>query len=604
MSVFETSLEKISRLIAQQWGINVVFEGTEARTDGKTITLPACSELSEAITQDLNSFLDAQVAKVKYSNFEQLNKAFSGKGKAFSEQLFKVAEQTRAEKLLTQNYPGCKYNLDPLNDRVKQELKSSWDKLPWPVRTIQSIKDYLEGRSVEVDSDVADLFKEIEPHLKDLAQARSTSEVRKRTEEITNSILSYLEDEQPEQDQSNSEENQEQGDESSEGSGSGDTEGDDSSESAEGASGSEETEGAEEAGESKESEGAEGEDKQPSKQELKESSQDLMDDKHAWQDYNMSAEDLINDEIKEEVAPGGGRPKYGKALKQHIPATTRFDVEIDWTAQGDHTKYVALKQSVQQHVTPIRRSLERTLKVIENARWRQEKERGQLNTRALAKLVSEPGYRKPFKELTKTEVNNVAIQILIDMSGSMGGRMETAKATAVVLAEALRELDITFEVTGFHSEYDAKFAKWSNENARGSEYNRYAESLRKYIFKNFDSMNLNGITRLYVGSQNPDGEGVRWAANRLSKQKAKRKILFVLSDGAPAAEGDCSVLAKDLKLSIEQVTKHGIEVVGIGIQTDHVKEYYPDFIVVNKIHDLPSETMNKLSKLILKGVSH
>lgn len=615
MGIFETSLEKISRLMAQQWGINVVFEGTEAKTDGKTITLPAHPDLSEKIIQDLNSLLDAQVARVKYTNFNLLNKAFSGKGKAFSEQLFKAAEQSRAEKMLVQNYPGCKYNLDPLNNRMRQDLQSSWKKLPWPVRAVHSIRDALEGRKIEFDDDIKDILTKINPLVEELKNAKSTSDVRLRSEEITQQILDYLddsaEDSNPsQQDDSAEDSNPSQQDEqsSSSSSDSDSEEGEASKDASQSQdSGSDSDEGGEGSGKSAEADESQSEaveSSRSSKDQLQDAKQEMFDDASAWQDYNMSTDDLINDEIKTEIAPGGGRPQYGKALKQHIPATTRFDLEIDWTAQGDHAAYAAIKQSVQEHVSPIKRSLEKSLKVIENARWRQERERGQLNTRSLARLVSEPGYRKPFKELTKTEVNNVAIQILIDMSGSMGGRMQTATATAVVLAEALRELNITFEVTGFHSEYSSQFASWSRANNIDSRFNRQNEALHKYIFKNFDSLNLTGITKLYVGSQNPDGEGVRWAASRLSKQKAKRKILFVLSDGAPAAEGDCSILAKDLKLAVEQISKHGIEVVGVGIQTTHVKEYYPDFIVVNKISDLPSETMNKLSKLILKGVPH
>lgn len=598
MSLFETSLQKISRLIAQQWGIDVIFEGTEAKTDGRTITLPACSELSQEIMSDLNGFLDAQVAKVKYTNFSLLNKTIQGKGKALHEQLFKAAEQVRVERSLVQQYPGCQYNLNPLHEKMASELQSSWDTLPWPVRVVHSVRSALQGKPRKPDDDTAEILSKINPLIEDLQRSRSTQSVLDITQEITRRVLEYLEEEE--------EENKDQRPENSS------SEQDTANQSAEEQEGqsspgnSSDLEDSSESDEDKAGEAGEAEEaaSQGTSPELSEADKSMLENSQKWTDYDMSTDDFVNKEIKTEIAPGGSRPQYGKSKQQHLPATTRFDVEIDWTATGEHSGYVALKQGVQEHVAPIRRSLERALKVIENARWSQERERGLLNTRSLSRLIAEPGYRKPFKELTKTEINNVAIQILIDMSGSMGGRMETAKATAVVLAEALKELDIPFEVCGFHAQYDSKFANWSHANkADPSVFNRRTEALRKYVFKRFDSHNLTGITRLYVGSQNPDGEGVRWAAERLSRQKTKRKILFVLSDGAPAAEGDCNILAKDLKLAVDQVTKFGIEVVGIGIQTSHVKEFYPDYIVVNKVQDLPSETMHKLSKLILKGVS-
>ncbi len=621
MSLFETSLEKIARLMAQQWGIKVVFEGTEAKTDGKVITLPAVGELSEEIMQDLNGFLDGQAARAKYTNFAALNKAFSGKGKAFHQQLFKAAEDNRTEKKIIEELPGCEYNIRPLNDKVRNLLKDQWDKLPWPARAVQTIRDALDGKDPEIDEDFKDAYKRIKPVIKDLANAKTTNEVLQRTGEITKRLMEYLDDPGADDPSESDEESEEEGEGDPQpgkgkGKGKGKPDKDGEGESEEGGDPSE---GSEEDGDGSEGDGdgegpehdkdgkkeAKGDMKKPSKEDMKDAS-DMMDDDSKWDDLDMTASDYINKEIREEISPGGGkRPKYGRSNKEHVAATTRFDVTEDYTGEGDKAAYMMLKQQVQQHVAPIRRTLEKALKVIENARWRQERERGLLNNRSLSKLVAEPGYRKPFKELTKEAVNDVAIQILIDMSGSMAGRMDTAKSTAIVLAEALKELDISFEVTGFYSAHSPKAIAWARDaKIDMSQYNRCTEALHTCIFKSFDSYNLTGISKLYVGQQNPDGEAVRWAAKRLSQQKQKRKILFVLSDGAPATgEGHFDILHRDLKLSVENIVKHGIEVVGIGIQTDCVKEFYPDYVVVNRIDELPKEAMTKLSKLILKGVT-
>jgi len=169
------------------------------------------------------------------------------------------------------------------------------------------------------------------------------------------------------------------------------------------------------------------------------------------------------------------------------------------------------------------------------------------------------------------------------------------------MAEALRDLDITFEVTGFHSVDDHRVR---DKLKRGDErdYNRSCERLDLHVFKSFDKVNLTGIEKLFVGVQNPDGECVRWAAKRLAERREARKILIVLSDGAPATgDGSCRILNSDLKKAVKDITKSGIECVGLGIQTHSVQEFYTDNVVIDNIKDLPSKAMSKLSKILLKG---
>jgi cobalamin biosynthesis protein CobT len=185
----------------------------------------------------------------------------------------------------------------------------------------------------------------------------------------------------------------------------------------------------------------------------------------------------------------------------------------------------------------------------------------------------------------------------------MGGRMDTAKKATIAMAEALKALDIPFEVTGFYSEPDSNVAKVYAALPEESKkrFNRKSERLELHIFKSFDAPTLSGIEKLHPGSQNPDGECVQWAAKRLSERKEKRKILMVLSDGEPAT-GDSrrDVLCSDLRRRIMQIEKSGIECVGVGIQTPAVKEFYPDFIVLNDLKDLPKAAMTKLSKLLVR----
>lgn len=593
MSVFETALEKIARLIADRWGINVIFEGDSVKTDGKTITLPAITDdMTPEQIEDLNAYLDNQVAHCKFTDFEDY-RPYEGDGQAFHEQLLKVAEEHRVEQKLIELFPGCKHNMAMLKAKIRDKLATEWDKLPYPAKLIITAQDQLEGREGQLEEDLQGMYKLIEDRVEQVRECKTTKEVRELTAEMTREYVQLGDKLAQPINQPAPSEDGEQGEPC---------------------------------------EGGEGEKGKKGKGKGKGLLDKLFGDGEEFSpgDTQMTMSDVMGEgdgqpqdgEFKDKKQkarrgrPMPGRFNGGTAIEYdknqgkrlHIAASTRFDTEEDLTGQGDKTKYLHLKKEVSRHVAPIRRTLEKALKVAEDVRWRQERERGMINTRTLAKLVAEPGYRKPFKQQTREEVNNVAVEFLVDMSGSMGGnKIRLAKATVIALGEALKGLDIPFEVTGFYSGMTGcdKLRRHLEANPHLQDYDKYnriSETLNHFVFKRFDSVDLSGIEKMHSGGNNTDGESVRWAARRLSKQKQKRKILFVLSDGYPAAEGDNNILFHDLKSAVQEISKHGIEVVGLGIMSTSVEQFYPDHVVVNHLEELPKAAMTKLSKLILKNM--
>ena len=103
-----------------------------------------------------------------------------------------------------------------------------------------------------------------------------------------------------------------------------------------------------------------------------------------------------------------------------------------------------------------------------------------------------------------------------------------------------------------------------------------------------------------MGDCNEDHSAVRWAAERLLDRKEPRKILMVLSDGQPAAEGMQEVLAYNLKEEVKRLDKMGVECVGMGIKSTAVRHYYKDNVVINNISELPIQAMKKMSQLLTK----
>jgi cobalamin biosynthesis protein CobT len=230
------------------------------------------------------------------------------------------------------------------------------------------------------------------------------------------------------------------------------------------------------------------------------------------------------------------------------------------------------------------------------------KDRGNLDQRRLHVLGMGTTTDVFMKRTVKPELDT-AISLLVDASGSMTGtKIALAAQVAYLLSSTLETINIPNEVLSF--------TDGSSRKAYPVGYDRYAP-LEHFIHKSFSSrlkhcteaMNRIGCAM----RNNTDGESVLWAAARLAIRKEKRRILFVLSDGIPSnGHTEESKLHGHLKEMVQMVSKHGIECIGIGIQTNSVKEFYPHNVVVNNIDDLVTTVYGELVKAIRgakKGVN-
>jgi len=619
-STFESGIGKLARILARQFSVNVVFKGNGAYTDGKTIYLPSIKDLSKELTADINGFCDHEVGHVRYTTMKTLDK-IPTRGRSFNFSLLNALEDVRVERLMIKDYPGCAYNLDALNTKYLTLLYApeKFNSLEWPVQLALSITAAVtaDKKIPKPNARIARLLALVDSEVKKFNLAKSTDEVLEITTAITNKIFDEIAREKAAKEKAEKEKGEKVEDEDEgEGAESSDDEAgdkesneekaDEADEAGDKESNEEKADEADEADESdeagdEESEAGEGEAGEcesesvagePTDEQI-ESGNKMMTGEKEFK--APSVDEYVNEQIKSEI-------KESSSNWDHLPSTTEYDQVIDKTGTGSHVEYLDLRKQVSQHTASIKRQFEKTLKIVENARWQGERERGQINQRSLTSLITQPNYRTPFKQLKRVDTTNVVIQLLVDLSASMRGRMETAKMSVIAIAEALLELGFEFEVTGFTSVADPMVERKTRKMSDSSRYNRTNESLRHFIFKRFGVNNLSGITEMKIGQQNVDGESVRWAAKRLGEQKQKRKILMVFSDGSPAANGpDNGLLDKDLIESVKMIEKSGIETIGIGIQTDAVKRFYKNAVVVSSLEDLPKKAMSELTKIILKG---
>jgi cobaltochelatase CobT len=330
-------------------------------------------------------------------------------------------------------------------------------------------------------------------------------------------------------------------------------------------------------------------------------------DKHAHSSESYIGLKL-NAEIEGQPQPDLKSGLYaGKTIKEAVslPFTRKYDKVIDYSGKGNYSEYTREKHIVMPLISPIKLALERVLKVKENARLVSYRERGKLHARALSQLVVDKNFRLVFSEHKKTDTTNVAVQLLIDLSGSMSGqKIKLARQAALAIGESLHALNIAFEVTGFQTgsnyEIQSELSKMTKDDLK--RFNRFGETLELRVFKSFDCTSLSGISEAHSGGANADGESLIWAAKRLMQRSEKRKIMLVFSDGQPAYGGaDHQILAGDLKRVVGLLTKLGVETLGFGIQTSDVSIFYPKYVVVTDINKLPRIVMGEVAKLLGDG---
>lgn len=225
-----------------------------------------------------------------------------------------------------------------------------------------------------------------------------------------------------------------------------------------------------------------------------------------------------------------------------------------------------------------------------------------------------------FKRKIKGLDLDTYVELLIDHSGSMsGGKINLATQASIVLAEALDKVNVKFGISGFTCHFDdhglsPELAKrlYEVESAyrdRSMNFDRY-EPLVEFCYKTADeplskARPLLPLMPKQNMSNNCDGESVLRVAKRIMKRKEKRKILIVLSDGAPAFYYNSSSYGRDVPhahmLHVSKMLQKtaGLDVIGIGIATDQVKKYYPKNVVINSISDLPKVVVSEMKDLLL-----
>jgi len=264
----------------------------------------------------------------------------------------------------------------------------------------------------------------------------------------------------------------------------------------------------------------------------------------------------------------------------------------------------------QDLIAKLANKLQRQLLAKQNRAWEFDLEEGLLDSSKLPRIIMDPYNSLSFKKEKNIDFKDTIVTLLIDNSGSMRGRPITIAALcADILSRTLERCHVKVEILGFTTKNwkGGKSREEWNKNNKPKNPGRLND-LRHIIYKNADThwrqskKNLGLMLKEGLLKENIDGEAISWAYNRLIKRKEERKILMVISDGAPVDDSTLSsntgdFLEKHLKKTVKFIeNKSNIEILAIGIGHD-VSRYYNKAIKITDVQELGDVMISQLSGL-------
>ncbi|PWR19753.1 cobaltochelatase subunit CobT [Zavarzinia compransoris] len=297
--------------------------------------------------------------------------------------------------------------------------------------------------------------------------------------------------------------------------------------------------------------------------------------------------------------------------------TTEFDEVVEAEDLCDADEMTRLRayldqqlQALQGVVSKLANRLQRRLMAKQNRSWEFDLEEGMLDAARLSRVVTDPMHPLSFKREHDATFRDTVVTLLLDNSGSMRGRPITVAATcADILARTLERCSVKVEILGFTTR------AWKGGQAREQwlKAGKPAQpgrlnDLRHIVYKGADApwrrarKNLGLMMREGLLKENIDGEALLWAHNRLIARSEQRRILMVISDGAPVDDSTLSVnsgsyLEKHLRQVIDWIeTRSPVELIAIGIGHD-VTRYYRRAVTIVEAEQLGGAMMEQLAAL-------
>ena len=591
---FKTVLAGASRAIAHEPELEVAWTADAPAANGTNLRIPMPGRnLPREQAVEARGFADSFALKLRHHN-EALH-ARHAPAEPAARACYDAVEAVRYEALGSKAYKGMRDNLDAAQlvrvagDPITRATRP--DEVPMPVALSLLLREHLTGQAVPAAAEpgVAMLREWIEGKASADFDALALSlDDQRAFQSLSLDMLQHLELTRSERLETDPEEGDEQ-------------DGDEEQDQDEDAADS----GDEQSPSEIASDSTEGDEEGDS-----ESEQELGD-----QDSDAEA----GDEGEEGMLPvRPNRPWTDiPAGFDYKPYTDKFDEVVAATELCDDEELTRLRayldaqlKGLQGIVTKLANRLQRRLMAQQNRSWDFDQEEGVLDAARLARVVVSPGMSLSYKSERDIEFKDTVVTLLIDNSGSMRGRpISIAAISADVLARTLERCGVKTEILGFTTR------AWKGGQSREAwlQGGKPAQpgrlnDLRHIVYKKADEpyrrgrKNLGLMMREGLLKENIDGEALLWAHSRLLARAEDRRILMVISDGAPVDDSTLSVnsagyLEQHLRRVIEWIEKQSpVQLVAIGIGHD-VTRYYRRAVTIMDVEQLGGTMIEQLAGL-------
>ena len=582
---FKTAISSTVRSLSNSEKIEVSFGNESSKSGKNSIRLPELSQINNELNfKEIRAIADSKSLRHRFSDPKTF-KQYEPEGN-ISKRLYKISEKIRCEKIGTSYFKGIKNNIETYyKDRISNlDLKSSEDKI------IESFENFLRTKFLDFEN-ISQIDKKLKSYKKDLNE-KFKGKINQLNEftlnqEKFNSLISELianmdldesldQDEKKDEKQSNDDrqnkpDNQQQ----------------------------------------------QAKDKEDKQQEMSIDS-GIPDLESEAKESDQDDEDI---EIKDSSEPD--LRKKGKSALGDInykTYTDEFDEIIKAEELESSEELTRLRKNLDQQllqlknfISKLANKLQRKLLAKQNRSWNFDLEEGLLDTSKLPRIIMDPFNSLSFKKEKDIEFKDTLVTILIDNSGSMRGKpISVAAICADILSRTLERCAVKVEILGFttkHWKGGSSREKWMKNDK--PTFPGRLNDLRHIIYKSADTPwrqaknNMGLMLKEGLLKENIDGEALKWAYNKMSRRKEERKILMVISDGAPVDDSTLSTntsdyLESNLKKTVKWIeNKTNIELLAIGIGHD-VTRYYNQAVKITDVQDLGDVMINQLTDLFVE----
>ncbi len=581
---FKTAINSTVRSLTNSHKISVSFGNQIPRSEKDLIDLPdITNDRNKVNFEEIRAIADSKSLMFKFSNKETYAK-YEPEGN-ISKKLYKISEKIRCEKIGTNYFNGIKKNIENFyQKRISQiDIKSSEEKI------IESFENYLRIKFLNFKSH-SDIDKKLKTYKKDLNdkfknKINNLNKLILNQDKFNSLISQIISDMHLDE---NLDENQVREDENNK----------------------DNKESKSQTQEQKIKEQVEKNDEMSIESGVPDLEHETIESDKNEEEFET--EDSSRQDLKRRKTQNFGDLKY----KSY---TEEFDEIIKAEDLENFDELIKLRKNLDQQllqlksfISKLANKLQRKLLARQNRSWSFDLEEGLLDTSKLPRIIMDPFNSLSFKKEKDIEFKDTIVTILIDNSGSMRGKpISVASICADILSRTLERCLVKVEILGFttkHWKGGSSREKWM-KNGKPSLPGRLND-LRHIIYKSADTPwrqaknNMGLMLKEGLLKENIDGEALRWAFNKMNRRKEDRKILMVISDGAPVDDSTLSTNTSDyletnLKKTVKWIEgKSNVELLAIGIGHD-VTRYYKRAVKITDVQDLGDVMINQLTQLFV-----